>query len=182
MWHYHLNDISNGPVNDEAIVDLIFRRLINRDTLVWKEGMPQWKPLAATELLKFLPVESPCSQPPPLPMVQTHAPAWPLNILLFGCVLNVIELITDILFADHYAGTHFGITSTSEEIIVVSAIGLAFAIIALCFSIYMKVSKPSKGGFMFVCVLGALTLIPGGALSGILLIVMSVLGFKRVPA
>jgi hypothetical protein len=43
MWYYSLNDEPAGPVDDEQLKALFSRGVINFDTLVWKEGMSEWK-------------------------------------------------------------------------------------------------------------------------------------------
>ena len=182
MWYYQLEDQAQGPVSEQDIRNLIADGTISDSNLVWKEGMPEWKPVREADEFRRHAFASRPFSPPPLPATRQGTPAWPVNILLFGCALNVLELITDIVFADFYAGTHFGITTTREEVVVTSVIGLVFAAIALLVAIAMKLRKPSKGGFVFVAVLGGLTLIPGGALTGILLVILSVIGYRKTAA
>lgn len=50
MWYYELNHKPVGPVNEETIADLLRAGTINALTLVWQEGMPDWKHLAETRL------------------------------------------------------------------------------------------------------------------------------------
>ena len=182
MWYYQFEDQAQGPVSEQDIRTLISHGTISDNTLLWKEGMPEWKPVRDVDEFRRHAFVSPPTSPPPLPAARRGTPAWPVNILLFGCALNVLELITDIVFADFYAGTHFGITTTREEVVVTSVIGLVFATMAMLVAIAMKVRNPSKGGFVFVAVLGGLTLIPGGALTGILLVILSVIGYRKTAA
>ena len=54
MWYYTVNNQPVGPIDEEKLMQLLANRTINANTLVWKEGMAEWKPLAQTELSKLL--------------------------------------------------------------------------------------------------------------------------------
>jgi hypothetical protein len=43
-WHYAENGQSAGPVTDEQLAQLFQSGRINRSTLVWREGLPDWVP------------------------------------------------------------------------------------------------------------------------------------------
>lgn len=53
MWYYEVNHQPVGPVSEEAITDLLRAGTLNALSLVWKEGMPDWKHLGETELSKL---------------------------------------------------------------------------------------------------------------------------------
>lgn len=64
LYFYAANGQQAGPVNFEQLRQLFANRTINRDTLVWKQGMSNWTALKDVEELKaFLGG----STPPPLP-------------------------------------------------------------------------------------------------------------------
>ncbi|MEM8847051.1 MAG: SPFH domain-containing protein [Bacteroidota bacterium] len=64
QYFYALNGAQQGPVYIEQLRVLFANRTINRDTLVWKQGMANWDALQNVEELKsFLGG----STPPPLP-------------------------------------------------------------------------------------------------------------------
>lgn len=46
-WHFVSNGVNCGPVSDAEFEQLIRTNQINRDTLVWREGMTDWQPLTA---------------------------------------------------------------------------------------------------------------------------------------
>jgi len=48
-WYYANNNQRLGPVNDAEFVRLAREKIIREDTLVWKYGMPDWKPYAEVE-------------------------------------------------------------------------------------------------------------------------------------
>jgi hypothetical protein len=63
-YFYALNGQQAGPVNFEQLSTLFANRTVNKDTLVWKQGMQAWIALSEVEELKaFLGG----SMPPPLP-------------------------------------------------------------------------------------------------------------------
>lgn len=63
-YFYAHNGQQSAPVTFEQLSSLFANRTINRDTLIWKQGMPDWRPLKEiTELKSFLGG----STPPPLP-------------------------------------------------------------------------------------------------------------------
>jgi len=64
MYHYASNGQQMGPVSIDKLKELFASRTINKDALVWKQGMQNWTPLKDVEELKsFLGG----SAPPPLP-------------------------------------------------------------------------------------------------------------------
>lgn len=69
------------PVNDDVVDSLLSIGSLTPDSLVWQEGMPEWKPLKEVrpDLLRFSPPGLP-SGPPPLqagPPPMQSAPAQP---------------------------------------------------------------------------------------------------------
>lgn len=64
MYYYATNGTQHGPVTFEQMQSLFASRAINRDSLVWKQGMSAWTALKEVEELKsFLGGNT----PPPLP-------------------------------------------------------------------------------------------------------------------
>ncbi len=64
LYHYAANGQQMGPVAIDKLKELFAARTINRDSLIWKQGMQNWTPLKEVEELKsFLGG----STPPPLP-------------------------------------------------------------------------------------------------------------------
>ena len=64
QYFYASNGQQAGPVNLEQLSALFANRTVNKDSLVWKQGMANWMPLKDVEELKaFLGG----SNPPPLP-------------------------------------------------------------------------------------------------------------------
>ncbi|MFI2741496.1 SPFH domain-containing protein [Zhouia sp. PK063] len=63
-YFYAHNGQQQGPVGFDQLKSLFASRTINRDSLIWKQGMDAWKPLQEVEELKsFLGGNT----PPPLP-------------------------------------------------------------------------------------------------------------------
>ncbi len=64
QYFYAVNGTQHGPVSFEQLQALFAGRTVNRDSLVWKQGMAAWTPLKEVEELKsFLGGNT----PPPLP-------------------------------------------------------------------------------------------------------------------
>ncbi|WP_421810494.1 SPFH domain-containing protein [Flagellimonas sp.] len=64
LYYYASNGVQHGPVTFEQMQSLFASRAINRDSLVWKQGMAAWVSLKEVEELKsFLGGNT----PPPLP-------------------------------------------------------------------------------------------------------------------
>ena len=64
MYYYAVNGAQQGPVSLDQLRSLFAGRTINRESLVWKQGMANWTALQDVEELKsFLGGNT----PPPLP-------------------------------------------------------------------------------------------------------------------
>lgn len=64
LYHYSVNGQQMGPVAIDKLKELFASRTVNKDSLVWKQGMQNWAALKEVEELKsFLGG----STPPPLP-------------------------------------------------------------------------------------------------------------------
>ncbi|MFH6603250.1 SPFH domain-containing protein [Maribacter algicola] len=64
MYHYAVNGQQMGPVPFEKLQELFAARTINKDSLIWKQGMQNWTALKDVDELKpFLGSNT----PPPLP-------------------------------------------------------------------------------------------------------------------
>jgi len=65
LYHYAINGTQMGPVPFEKLKELFANRTVNKDTLVWKQGMANWSALHEIgELKSFLGGNT----PPPLPI------------------------------------------------------------------------------------------------------------------
>jgi len=51
-WYYAEGQAVSGPISESELVDQLFKGNVNGETLVWKEGMPDWQPLVETELIR----------------------------------------------------------------------------------------------------------------------------------
>lgn len=50
MWYYSLYDQHEGPVSEDELRALLEARTLTPQSLIWREGMPEWLPLEQTEL------------------------------------------------------------------------------------------------------------------------------------
>ena len=46
-WYYTLNEQQQGPVTQEQLSGLLQDGTINAETMLWREGMADWKPISA---------------------------------------------------------------------------------------------------------------------------------------
>ncbi|MDB4386267.1 DUF4339 domain-containing protein [bacterium] len=46
IWHYGINGDSNGPESQSKIYDLIQTGQLTKMDLIWRDGMPEWKPVS----------------------------------------------------------------------------------------------------------------------------------------
>jgi hypothetical protein len=75
QWHYAVDGVRLGPAGAAEMSSLIAVGRITPRTLVWCEGMGDWKEVCETELLGS-------STPPPLPgQSPPTGPAWVLAVL-----------------------------------------------------------------------------------------------------
>jgi len=65
LYHYAVNGGQMGPVPFDKLKELFANRTINKDSLIWKQGMANWSALQDIEELK---VFLGGSTPPPLPI------------------------------------------------------------------------------------------------------------------
>lgn len=61
-WYYVSSGQSVGPYTEAEMQGFLASRTINRNTYVWKNGMPDWKRLEDTELAVYLQPESSYTQ------------------------------------------------------------------------------------------------------------------------
>ncbi len=82
MWYYSTNNQQQGPVTEDQLAKLLQTLTISPNTLVWKEGMPQWATLSQTELSRLLPAQASAPYPPaPLAPVPTYQQTYNPQLL-----------------------------------------------------------------------------------------------------
>lgn len=70
-WHYAWQGKSEGPVEEQALEDLIRAGRVRADTLIWAEGMANWEP--AAKHFGFAPAQPFAPVPPAPPPMPGHA-------------------------------------------------------------------------------------------------------------
>jgi len=96
-WYYAEGSRQRvGPLADESVLELYRSGRIGLDTLVWREGLPQWQPLGDFALELNLPPPAD-GAPPPLPFgTASRAAATPVTPVapprkgLSGCAIAAI--------------------------------------------------------------------------------------------
>jgi predicted Zn finger-like uncharacterized protein len=78
LWHVAIQDVPVGPMTREELGRKIDAGAVNADSLCWREGMDDWRPLGGLpELSQLLrrTREGSRSRPPPRPRVPPHVPS-----------------------------------------------------------------------------------------------------------
>lgn len=105
-WYYSKNGTQLGPVPEEELLAKVSSGEVAARDLVWKEGMPDWKPLAQVEEFKsagpvpVAPVQGPLAavgnvplqQPPAVLTGQVISPAVP-NYMTLSIVATVLGFL-----------------------------------------------------------------------------------------
>lgn len=68
MWHYAEDGNAVGPIGEEQIQTLIREGRIRASTLVWKQGMTDWRTAAEAGLVTESPPVARLAPPPPAPL------------------------------------------------------------------------------------------------------------------
>ena len=93
-WYYAAgNDRRLGPLSSNDLVTEFHQGRIGLETLVWREGQPQWQPLADFSSELGLTGETGSVLPPPLPAGPVRTPqtfAPPPRSGLSGCMIALI--------------------------------------------------------------------------------------------
>ncbi|MEO5715951.1 MAG: RDD family protein [Luteolibacter sp.] len=63
QWYYSESGQQRGPVTEDEIKSLLESRRIHPDTLVWTQGMPDWKAASSIDGLQVSPYAPPASDP-----------------------------------------------------------------------------------------------------------------------
>jgi len=67
MWYYACAGKYEGPFQEDYIGRKLRAGVLQRETLVWREGMAEWQPLAQTELAELLETSVPWQSARPSP-------------------------------------------------------------------------------------------------------------------
>lgn len=78
-WHYVNQGQQAGPVTEEELLALVREGKVAPDTLVWREGMPNWTPFSQSGISA-----APASSPMP-PPAQPPAPLNPNQVVCAEC-------------------------------------------------------------------------------------------------
>jgi uncharacterized RDD family membrane protein YckC len=70
-WYYAHGDQQLGPITEDELISLAQSGKIQNETLVWREGMPDWKPFGTVRnsplLSRKAGLQGPADVPPPAP-------------------------------------------------------------------------------------------------------------------
>ena len=133
MWFYSENDQAVGPVDVSAIKKLIQDGTINADTIVWREGLTEWKKLSETSLVKLINApkkeerEIPHASDVPLPVITVSFQTIH-KLYLSWLIVTGIALVT--AFIAHFANDYDNSTMlTLLYAVIYTAAGVLFYIL-----------------------------------------------------
>ena len=90
QWYYGSQGQQNGPVSEAELRHLIAQGVVKQDTLVWREGLQEWKPLAAMTELQLPQVIGSAAMP--YPQIPNYTPNSSLAIASMVCGIVSILL------------------------------------------------------------------------------------------
>ncbi len=103
----------------------------------------------------------------------------PVLVAFVGLGLALVEGTYDLLNPGLYAGEFGGVTVTETDIIISTAVAMGLVVVALAY-LYSHRSDPRKKTYVFVGVLGVLSLVIGVLLSTIIVIGAAIFGYSSV--
>ena len=74
-WFYAANNEQKGPINESELKADIAANKLPADTLVWKDGMDDWKPANSLPAFSFRPAPAPAAIQPGVPAAASASPA-----------------------------------------------------------------------------------------------------------
>lgn len=88
QWYYGEAGLQAGPVSEERLAELIASGRIGPATLLWKEGMPHWLPLAQVSANGSLPMV------PPNSGFNLMHPTTTSGLAITSLVCGIVGLVT----------------------------------------------------------------------------------------
>ncbi len=95
LWYYGSNGNQHGPVEEAELRALIAAGTVGSQTLVWRDGMGDWKPLAAVPELSGQVVSSPHAAPAHSGYQGYYPPVVPTSgVAIASMVCGIVALFT----------------------------------------------------------------------------------------
>lgn len=149
MWYYMLDQQRIGPVDPEEVENLIAKKRITQQTLLWREGMADWLPASQTEFATVV------KQYHPLPPAAGSQPTFPPAPSSSQASRDAQNL--DLWFMIFWICLAVGIPTS---IIFIGVAGLIAAVVFSCLILYKlwslippQEAKTTPGvavGFLFI--------------------------------
>lgn len=94
-WYYQNEGSSVGPIEEDALVELCKSGTVNAATMVWRQGLSEWMPIASSDFThKTLLSPPPITQAAPAPqapaMIQPYPPASKADTFKFSTIIFII--------------------------------------------------------------------------------------------
>jgi hypothetical protein len=111
MWYYVLNNQQCGPVDEDTIESLIKNGTIQKETLVWKAGMQEWRRADATSIEYLFSEIPPVEIKPPI-----YSPGSFQILWVWLVWMNVIGAISAFLNSETFSRIGLGLSIVSAII------------------------------------------------------------------
>ena len=93
QWHYSAFEKQHGPVSEFELRQFIAQGVVSSQSLVWREGMVEWRPLAEVPELCSLPIYGATGGAYPA-MMPGYTPTCGLSIASLVCgICSVFSLL-----------------------------------------------------------------------------------------
>jgi hypothetical protein len=173
MWYYEFNHQPVGPVSQEAIAELLATGKINALTLVWQEGMPDWKHLGETALAALSRTAVPMAPTPiaaaPMPANQGvnpnyYAPVAPVTrrvrveklqtLFTWWAVMLGLMMIYEVCAGLLPTSTVLSVIACFAEIVIITFVVLQFILLYRLWQIdqdgFASTTPGKAVGFLFI--------------------------------
>ena len=89
QWYYGSQGQQNGPIAESELRHLMTQGVVTQETLVWREGLLEWKPLSSVMELQGPQVTN--AMPTSYPQISGYAPNSALAIASMVCgILSIL--------------------------------------------------------------------------------------------
>lgn len=134
QWYYGLNGEQHGPVEVDEMRAMLASGMINGQTIVWREGMDQWRPMLQVPEWSSQMVPSQVA-PGGAPMVHGGVPVVPNNgmaiaslvcgisslVLLASCFMGILAAVPGVICG------HVALRQIRDYVLPMGGRGMAIA-------------------------------------------------------
>lgn len=140
QWYAHINGENRGPLTNAALMDAVNSGQVTTETLVWRAGFDNWRPVGECFLQPLVQTSSMHVEPvAKLPQLSNKMQIKNIDILSAGKVFGAIGVLIGLLL---------GLFLSSVALTGFTAFGGGFANLSAVFSIWAMLLGPVITGFL----------------------------------